>query len=202
MNTNDTRVYDSRDSFNQVDDPHGIIANMLDEETMNNYNTNGVPPHKLSFKIDDVCLVLRAIPALHLATNTRVKIVSLGQNHVRIVTLNEPSPRYLNITRITFKFRLKYGESYEMTRLQIPLRLAYSMTYNKSQSQTMEQILIDCIGEPFAHGHGYVAFSRAKNGQMVKLFLDESQLHELTPESNIKVPVIKNIVYRELIELS
>jgi len=37
------------------------------------------------------------------------------------------------------------------------------MTFNKSQSQTLDRVLIDSTGEPFAHGHAYVAFSRVRN---------------------------------------
>ena len=126
---------------------------MLNEETLNNFTRNGVPTHQLSFKINDVCLVLRAIPSLQLATNTRVQIVRFQPNSVRVQTLNEPVARFVNIPRITFKFRLEYSESFQMTRMQLPLRLAYCMTFNKSQSQTLNKVLLDCTGEPFAHGH-------------------------------------------------
>ena len=50
---------------------------MLHQETLNSFTRNGVPTHCLTFKINDVCLVLRAVPALQLATNTRVQIIRL-----------------------------------------------------------------------------------------------------------------------------
>ena len=149
MNKNTSKKYESRDQFNEVDDEKGILANILTDEVMNRYNRNGVPTHVLSFKVDDVCIVLRAIPQLSLATNTRVQIVRLLRGGVRIKTLNEPTQRFVNLPKIIFKFRLEYGESYVLTRVQLPLRLAYSMTYNKSQSQTLEKVLVDCTGEPW-----------------------------------------------------
>jgi citrate lyase synthetase len=63
-------------------------------------------------------------------------------------------------------------------RCQFPLRLANCMTYNKSQSQTSGRILLDCIGEPFAHGHLYVATSRIRNCENIRLFLTQDQLHQ------------------------
>jgi hypothetical protein len=32
------------------------------------------------------------------------------------------------------------------------LRLAYAMTYNKSQSQTLSKVLLDITTHPFSHG--------------------------------------------------
>ena len=137
---------------------------MLNEETLNNFTRNGMPTHVLHFNINDVCLVLRAIPSLRLATNTRIQMVRVLPNSIRVQTLNEATARFVNLPRITFKFRLEYSESFQMTRMQFPLRLAYSMCFNKSQSQTLQKVLLDCTGERFAHGHhAYVAFSRVRD---------------------------------------
>jgi hypothetical protein len=199
MNPKKSKKYESRDSFDEVDDEKDILKNILSDNIKNNYNANGVPTHILEFKVDDICLVLRSLPSLDLATNTRVQVIELLNHSIKVKTLNEPKTRYICIPRITFKFRLNYGESYQLTRVQIPLRLAYSMTFNKSQSQTLHKVLIDCTGEPFAHGHAYVAFSRVRNCQNVRVFVNEDQLHENGTASLKMMPVITNIVYQEVI---
>ena len=104
-------------------------------------------------------IVTRALKASDIATNSRVNILSISYKVIKAQLLDE-SNRIVLIPTIRFKFKLDYGESYQMMRCRFPLRLAYCMTYNKSQSQTFEKILLDCIGEPFAHGHLYVATSR------------------------------------------
>ena len=205
LNQEEIRHYFSRDSFNEVDDENNTLKRMLNEETLNNFTRNGVPTHQLSFKINDVCLVLRAIPSLQLATNTRVQIVRFQPNSVRVQTLNEPVARFVNIPRITFKFRLEYSESFQMTRMQLPLRLAYCMTFNKSQSQTLNKVLLDCTGEPFAHGHAYVAFSRVRDCDNIRVYVQNTQLHPLGSADPAKVdammPVISNIVYTDVLLL-
>jgi len=80
---------------------------------------------------------------------------------IRARTLDE-NPRNVIIPRIRFKFKLDFGESYQMMRCQFPLRLAYCMTYNKSQSQTFQQVLLDATEKPFSRGHLYVAMSRIR----------------------------------------
>ena len=201
LNSENSFEYHSRDSFDEVDDEKDILKRMLTEETLNHYTRNGVPPHILNFKVNDVCLVLRAIPALQLATNTRVQIVRLQPRSVRVKTLNEPVSRFVNIPKITFKFRLEYSESFQMTRMQLPLRLAYCITFNKSQSQTLNKVLLDCTGEPFAHGHAYVAFSRVRDCDNVRVIVDESQLHPIGSGDNpdTLMPVITNIVYAQVL---
>ena len=200
MNPNEKRRFEARDSFDEVDDEANILKNILTDKVLSGYNKNGVPSHFLDFKIDDVCIVLRALPSLELATNTRVQIVGFLEHSIKVKTLNEPTTRYICLPRITFKFRLQYGESYQLTRVQIPLRLAYSMTYNKSQSQTLDRVLIDCTGEPFAHGHAYVAFSRVRNCKNVRVFVNEDQLHDSGIRPGEMMPVITNIVYQEIIK--
>ena len=201
MNPNKAKKYVSRDSFDEVDDEANILKNILTPNILNSYNRNGIPTHIAHFKVDDVCLVVRSLPALDIATNTRVQVVELLEHSIKVKTLNEPTSRFICIPRITFKFRLPYGESYQLTRVQIPLRLAYSMTYNKSQSQTLNRVLIDCTGEPFAHGHAYVAFSRVRNCKNVKVFVNEDQLHAsgVSGRELEFMPVITNIVYQEVI---
>ena len=48
-------------------------------------------------------------------------------------------------------------------RTQFPLRLAYAFTYNRSQGQTLNKVLLDCRIPSFEHGHLYVAMSRHRD---------------------------------------
>ena len=203
MNPKDSKIYKSRDTFDEVDDEKDILKSILNPKVYKSFNRNGIPTHELEFKVDDICLVLRSLPSLDIATNTRVQIVEFLEHSIKVKTLNEPKSRYICIPRITFKFRLPYGESYQLTRVQIPLRLAYAMTFNKSQSQTIHKVLIDCTGEPFAHGHAYVAFSRVRDCKNVKVFVNKDQLHEtgIRGREFEQMPFITNIVYQEVIKV-
>lgn len=63
------------------------------------------------------------------------------------------------IPRITFKEPWP-GTGIILERHQIPLRLAYAMTFNKSQGQTLSRVLLDVRNPIFAHGQLYVGISR------------------------------------------
>ena len=64
-----------------------------------------------------------------------------------------------------------------------------------------EQSFINCIGEPFAHGHAYVAFSRVRDCDKIRLIVDDQQLHPIGGGINPDafMPVITNIVYSEVL---
>jgi len=128
----------SHDELAESDDPHNILRSMLTDEVLNNFNNNGVPPHVLSLKINDTCIVLRNLNKKEgLTNNTRVRVISITPKCVRVQTFGD-NKRTFSIPRIRFKFRLPFGRSFELLRTQFPLRLAYSISINKSQGKIFQ----------------------------------------------------------------
>jgi hypothetical protein len=138
---------------------------------LNEFRKPGVPDHELTLKVGDVCLVTRAINGLGLANNSRVQIFAIMMHSVEVVLSGDYGEQHIRIPRILFKFRLTYGKSYQLTRLQFPLRLAYAMTYNKSQSQTLKKVFLDITAPPFSHGQLYVALSRVRDCHNMAMYV-------------------------------
>lgn len=202
MNTEQERILHSKDSFSEVDDPKGHLRKMLSPEFMNGFRKCGIPDHKLKLKVNDICLVTRAIHGLGIANNSRVRIVGLHPHCVEVLTLGDYDGRLIRIPRISFKFRLPYGKSYQLTRMQFPLRLAYAMTYNKSQSQTLVKVLLDITSPPFSHGQLYVALSRVRDCRNITIYLTQEQLKLSPYDLNILMPTVNNIVYQDVLALN
>ena len=204
MNLSIEKTLTSKDTFYEVDDPHDHIQRMLSTTVLNSFRKSSIPNHKLILKVGDVCLVTRALCGLQIANNSRVRIVSIGEHTIQVTTMGENTERTVRIPRITFKFRLPYGKSYQLTRKQFPLRLAYAMTYNKSQSQTLSKVLLDVTSPPFSHGQLYVALSRVRDCRNIVMFLKSDQLMEIQIDEHTRqlVPTIENIVYQNVIELN
>jgi ATP-dependent DNA helicase PIF1 len=53
---------------------------------------------------------------------------------------------------------------FQFKRLQFPVRLAFAMSINKSQGQTLDKVGLYIPVPLFAHGHLYVALSRTRSG--------------------------------------
>ncbi|KAG5561533.1 hypothetical protein RHGRI_004541 [Rhododendron griersonianum] len=75
-----------------------------------------------------------------------------------------------------------------MTRRQFPVKLAYAMTINKSQGQSVKFVGVDLRTPVFSHGQLYVALSRCTSGDLTSVLLSSDASNSTT-----------NIVYPEVL---
>jgi hypothetical protein len=75
-----------------------------------------------------------------------------------------------------------------LRRRQFPVRLAFAMTVNKSQGQSLKNVGLDLRSPVFSHGQLYVGLSRCTSGNRLKVLLKEEDQGKTT-----------NIVYKEIL---
>jgi len=75
-------------------------------------------------------------------------------------------------------------------RRQFPVRMAFAMTINKSQGQTLNNVGVYLPFPVFYHGQLYVAISWVTNNANIKIFSGQG-LDEY----------MRNVVYREVLEM-
>jgi ATP-dependent DNA helicase PIF1 len=198
LNNNPTFTLLSKDIFDETDDPHAYLKAMVTEDVMNKYDDPGAsPPHELHQKLHDICILMRAVSkADKLATNTRVRITGLSENIVRVSTLDLDVAvrRTASLPRFVFKIKLPYGKSYYITRRQFPLRLAYSLSMNRSQGQTLDRVVVDLTKHCFMHGHLNVAMSRIRDAKKIAVYVSEGDYDDAN-----KMVVTSNVVYPEIL---
>jgi hypothetical protein len=199
MNRNPAHELCSIDKFKDIDDPYGILQRMISESVLERFQRPGVPHHRLILKKDDICMVMRNLNKREgIAKNTRVKILHISPFIVRVCTLHPTNPKYYNIPRIRFTVTLPYGRSIKMERKQFPLRLAYAMTYNKSQGQEFDRVVVDVRKQPFTHGHLYVALSRIRIANNIRLFIEKNIGLSDNDDLLFDPPIVTNVVYKNL----
>jgi hypothetical protein len=59
LNTNEERIFLSKDSLADIDDDNNIISGMLSTRFLNCKNHASAPPHELRLKVNDVCILTR-----------------------------------------------------------------------------------------------------------------------------------------------
>ncbi|XP_065672110.1 ATP-dependent DNA helicase PIF1-like [Hydra vulgaris] len=97
-----------------------------------------------------------------LCNGTRMKVSVLQNNYIDAEILTGVSGgKRVFVPRI----QLAPSDSnlpFVLKRRQFPVRLAYSMTVNKSQGQTFDRVGVYLKKPCFSHGQLYVAYSRTR----------------------------------------
>ena len=80
---------------------------------------------------------------------------------------------------------------FQLRRRQFPVHLAFVMTINKSQGQSVKHVGLDLRTSVFTHGQLYVALSWCTSSHCIKVIFKEGS----------EAPITKNIVYPEVFEV-
>ena len=189
MNPSDTHVLLSANELDDVDDDLGILSGMLNADTLEYYSKPGIPIHRLELKEGDICFLLRTVSKGDgLSKNTRVRIVRISAYRILVRKLEGNRSLHI-ISRL--RFLVPHYSGFTLIRTQFPLGLAYAMTKNKSQGQSIVWLLNDIRGDAFAHGQEYVSESRPIDVDQVAFFASPEQVDS----GHV---IFSNVVYSEL----
>jgi ATP-dependent DNA helicase PIF1 len=149
-----------------------------------------MPSHKLLLKIGAPVILLRNLdPLAGLCNGTRLIVQRFTMQVVEVeIITSKGADNVAFIPRIKF-ISDNSGLPFTFARKQFPLRLAYAMTINKSQGQTLSHVGLHLANDVFSHGQLYVAFSRAKAPANVKVQLPDT-VHG-------RIGLMRNVVYEE-----
>ncbi len=166
------------------------VANTYPFEFLNTLEVSGMPSHKLSFNISAPVMLLRNLdPSAGLCNGTRLIIRCFMMRIVEAEIITSKGAG--NVAFIPCIKFISNNSSLPFTfaRKQFPLQLAYAMTINKSQGQTLSHVGLHFADDVFSHGQLYVAFSRTKALANIKVQLLDT-MHD-------RIGLMRNVVYKE-----
>ena len=122
-----------------------------------------------------------------LKNGTRLRIIALLQRSVRAVIITKGAHYGKEELIFPIKFIHK-KRALNFSRTQLPIRISYAMTINKSQCQTLRKVglVLNDNYQCFTHGQLYVALSRVSTGPSGIVYLKRK---------------LRNIVFTDVLEM-
>lgn len=167
-------------------------------EFLNSLCTSGLPPHRLILKENALVMLIRNLDITKgLINGTRLRVKRLHGNTIDCEVLTGASIKQ----RILIpKVHMQPSDKvlpFNLQRTQFPIIPAFAMTINKAQGQSIAKVGIYLPKPVFSHGQLYVAASRAKSYDGLKIFVeDTADQGRLYNDDRV---FTKNIVYKELL---
>ncbi|XP_035232337.1 ATP-dependent DNA helicase PIF1-like [Stegodyphus dumicola] len=161
---------------------------------------SGMPPHRLNLKVGVIVMLLRNLhPSVGLCNGTRLIVKRIMPNVLDCEVISGQ-----NAGSRVFIPRVELSPSdsnlpFQLKRRQFPIRLAFCMTINKSQGQTLKKVGIYLPQPVFSHGMLYVAFSRCSSMRNVRVLVKDTKKQGRLIPACSKV-FTRNIVYREVLQ--
>ena len=165
------------------------------QEYISTLEAPGVPPHVLELKRGAVVIVLRNLNKDNgLVNGTRliVQEVNNGRLLKGVIATGVHKGKVVLIPKIPLKPADSKAFGLEWERIQFPVKLAFCMTINKAQGQSLKKVAVWLENPCFGHGQLYVAILRVGCDDDIKLFIGKVEGY---PKFTTR-----NVVYHELIE--
>jgi ATP-dependent DNA helicase PIF1 len=176
-------------SADYVLDERSATAELYTTEFLNSLNLSGLPPHSLTLKKGCIIICLRNLDRHNgLCNGRRLRVTSLNDHTIQATIVSEGAffgqdcsipkvPMTPSDTRLPYVF----------TRFQFPVQLAFGITVNKAQGQSLSRVGIYAPSPLFTHGQLYVMLSRTRNGPEGIFVLSRH---------------INNVVYRDVLNFT
>jgi ATP-dependent DNA helicase PIF1 len=169
-----------------------------DAEILNKINASGIAPHRLALKVGACIILIKNLNIkLGHCNGTRYIIIELTPRLIKARKLSGGEHAEILIPRIPM---ISKDSDFPVPfkRLQFPVLLAYYLTLNRAQGQSLDKAGIYLPKSVFSHGHMYVGCSRCGDPDCVSIYADQSEFEHIKDRLTDGKYYTRNVVYPEI----
>ncbi|XP_021766980.1 uncharacterized protein LOC110731426 [Chenopodium quinoa] len=172
-------------------------CNVYPTEFINSLCPGGMSPHELVLKENCPFILLRnLLPSSGLCNGTRLICKRFFPNVIQcVIATGQYKGDHVFIHRINLRPSGSVNYPFQFERKKFPIKLSFAMTINKSQGQTLNQVVVHLPRPCFSQGQLYVALSRAKRAKDVTVYY-------VKPPDQFPLGSVKNVVAYEVLKLA
>lgn len=169
-----TRLFPRRDQseiFNQkkiaqIPEPEVKIPSIYlgQEKLVESLKRNSPIPGELVLKVGAKVLFVQNDPSKRWVNGTKGTVVDIAPDKI---TVEKETWRHVTVDKAQFSLQNAEGNTVASV-INFPLTLAYATTIHKSQGATLDELWVD-LSRLWEPGHAYVALSRLRTGEGLKL---------------------------------
>ncbi|EJK73532.1 hypothetical protein THAOC_04838, partial [Thalassiosira oceanica] len=173
-------------------------------EWLNILSPSGLPEHELLLKKEAIVILLRNMDIVGGHCNgTRYLVKDIGEYRLVLhkIGVNDRDPnKVLILPRIPMK-KEDRDMPFTLTRLQFPVKLAFCLTINRAQGQSVDKCGILLPKNVWTHGQIYVAFSRCGNPNNVFVWANQEPIlsGEFKGKLSDAKKYVTNVVYKQIV---
>ena len=151
--------------------------------------STSLPPGELRIKVGCPLTLMRNLsPSSGLCNGSRMVVIGMTERVLQVQLLGgDHNGELALIPRISLIPTSTPNFTFKIRRRQFPVRLAFAITINRAQGQSVKHVGVDLRMPVFTHGQLYVAFSRVIAKQNLRILLPQDNLQSKT----------MNVVYQE-----
>ena len=186
-------VFTSADSVDREAGADGDLNEALPVEYLRSLDASGLPPGELKLKPGCPLILLRNLsPANGLCNGTRMVLLRATERVLEVQLIGgDHNGEIALIPRVTLTPSAKStNHAFVLRRRQFPVKLAFAMSINKAQGQSLKFVGLDLRVPVFSHGQLYVALSRATSSSKITILL---------PQNDLQTCTTTNVVYPEVL---
>jgi ATP-dependent DNA helicase PIF1 len=169
-----------------------------DAEVLNKINASGIPPHRLALKPGACIILIKNLNIKHSHCNGTCYIIKeMTPRLIKAEKLSGGLHSEILIPRIPMICQ-DSDFPVPFKRLQFPVLLAYYLTLNRAQGQSLDRAGLYLPKSVFSHGHLYVGCSRCGDPDNVFVYADQNEFDNVKEHLTEGKTYTRNVVYPEI----